>query len=244
LHGKAETALVTAAQDKTFASYFAAKSDEERARLRQRIEQISLAVQNQFAVEEMCLINHQGAEISRIVGKEVAQDLSTSEAQNPFFGPGFAQAARTVYLAPIYISPDAHRWVTAYATPIVAQGEKKAILHYEHGLDYYERTINGGLGPDDQRVLLTMTSDGWVIFDSRREIPIEQVKGSENPADYFSKFSLGGLSFEDLKKALGGSGTEGSGNIIAPDGKAYDVAFKQAGLWTLVAFEPSQPKPT
>jgi len=61
LHGKAETALVTAAQDKTFASYFAAKSDEERARLRQRIEQISLAVQNQFAVEEMCLINHQGA---------------------------------------------------------------------------------------------------------------------------------------------------------------------------------------
>src|SRR5437763_990359 len=33
LHGKAERALVTAAQDKTFAKYFAAQTDEERARL-------------------------------------------------------------------------------------------------------------------------------------------------------------------------------------------------------------------
>jgi hypothetical protein len=244
LHGKAERALVTAAQDKTFTKYFEAQTDEERARLRDRIGEISLAVQKQFAVEEMCLINRQGAEISRIVGKQIAYDLSTQEAQTVFFAPAFAQAPRTVYRSPIYISPDAHRWVTAYATPILIDGEKKAILHYEHGLDFYEHTVNAGLSASDHRVLVTMTKEGWVIFDSRKDIPIEQVKGSDNPGDYFAKFSLDGLSFEDIKKAIGAEGSEGSGNVVASGGKSYDVAFKEAGYWTLIAFEPAQPKPT
>jgi len=244
LHGKAERALVTSAQDKTFAKYFGAQTDEDRARLRERIEQISLAVQKDFAVEEMCLINPQGSEISRIVGKQIAKDLSNQEAKTIFFKPAFAQAPRTVYRTPIYISPDVHRWVTAYATPIVVQGEKKAILHYEHGLDFYEHTLNAGLDATKDRVLLTLTKDGLVIFDSRKDIPIEQVKNSENPADYFAKFSLGGLTLDELKKAVGSEGAEGSGSVVAHDGKSYDVAFKEAGYWILVAFEPAQPKPT
>src|SRR3712207_4560991 len=53
LHGKAERALVTAAQDRTFGRYFEVQSEEEKSRLRQRIDQISLAVQRKFAVEEI-----------------------------------------------------------------------------------------------------------------------------------------------------------------------------------------------
>lgn len=243
LHNKAERALVTAAQDETFRQYFEAPSDEDRARLRERIDRIALAVQTRFAVEEMCLIDETGTEISRIVGKEIAYDLSTEEASADFFAPSFASEPRQVYLAPIYISPDVHRWVTAYATPILAQGAKKAILHYEHGLDFYEQTLNSGVDPGGARVLLTVTSDGWIIFDSRRDVPIEQVGESEDPADYFEPFSLGGLSLPDIRQAVGAGGDEGAGTVTAADGASFDVAFKTLGDWVLVSFEPRNPQP-
>src|SRR5215207_1642068 len=191
LHTKAERALVTAAQDQTFRQYFEAKTDSERASLRERIDHISLAVQSKFAVEEMCFIDETGTEISRVVNNEIAYDLSTEEASANFFAPTFAEKPREVYLAPIYVSPDVHRWVTAYATPVDVHGQKKAILHYEHGLDFYERTLNAGVDPDGERVLLTATADGWVIFDSRKKIPIEQIGESEEPADYFEQLSVG-----------------------------------------------------
>ena len=243
LHNKAERALVTSAQDQSYRRYFEAKTDEERARLRQRIDHIGLAVQNQFAVEEMCLIDESGTEISRIVRREIAYDLSTEEASANFFAPSFATAPRTVYLAPIYMSPDVHRWVTAYATPIDVNGKKKAILHYEHGLDFYGDLLNAGLAAGDKRVLLTVTSDGWVIFDSRKEISIEQTGESEEPADYFDQMSIGGLTLQDIEHTLGGGKNEGSGAATGSDGAKYDVAFKTLGDWTLVAFEPGGDKP-
>ncbi len=244
LHGKAEKALVTAAQDQTFGQHFHAHSEEARAALRGRIDQIALAVQRQFAVEEMCLIGENGAEISRIVGNEIAYDLATNEADAIFFKPGFAQEPRTVYISPIYMSADALRWVTAYVTPIVVAGEKEAILHYEHGLDFYEKTLNSGIAADSERVLQTVTDDGFVIFDSRTEISIEQKGDSENPAEYFEAFSLGGLSLQALKNEIGAGADEGAGTVTGADGKRIDVAFKTLGDWTLVASEPGKDKPS
>jgi hypothetical protein len=240
LHTKAERALVTAAQDQTFRQYFEAKTDSERASLRERIDHISLAVQSKFAVEEMCFIDETGTEISRVVKNEIAYDLSTEEASANFFAPTFAEKPREVYLAPIYVSPDVHRWVAAYATPVDVQGQKKAILHYEHGLDFYERTLNAGVDPDGVRVILTATADGWVIFDSRKKIPIEQIGDSEEPADYFQQLSVGGLSLTELKNAVAKGKTEGAATIEAKDGQKLDVAFKTQGDWVLVAFEPSK----
>ena len=241
LHGKAEKALVTAAQDQTFGQHFHAHSEEERAALRGRIDQITLAVQRQFAVEEMCLIGENGAEISRIVGNEIAYDLATNEADAIFFKPGFAQAPRTVYISPIYMSADALRWVTAYVTPIVVAGEKKAILHYEHGLDFYEKTLNSGVDQAGPRVLLTVTKDGWVIFDSRKNIPIEQVDDSAHPADYFEAFSLGGVTLDEVMRAIGAEQGAGAGSVTTPDGKNWDVALKHVEDWILLAFEPAGP---
>jgi hypothetical protein len=240
LHTKAERALVTAAQDQTFRQYFEAKTDSARAALRERIDHISLAVQSKFSVEEMCFIDETGTEISRVVNNEIAYDLSTEEASANFFAPTFAEKPREVYLAPIYVSPDVHRWVAAYATPVDVNGEKKAILHYEHGLDFYERTLRAGVDPDGSRVFLTATTDGWVIFDSRKQIPIEQVGESEEPADYFEQLSVGGLSLTDLRNALAGGSGEGKGTFEAKDGQRLDVAFKTLGDWVLVAFEPSK----
>lgn len=240
LHTKAERALVTAAQDQTFRQYFDARTDAERASLRERIDHISLAVQSRFAVEEMCLIDETGTEISRVVKNEIAYDLSTEEASANFFAPTFAEKPRQVYLAPIYVSPDVHRWVAAYATPVDVHGEKKAILHYEHGLDFYERLLLAGVDPDGARVLLTATTDGWVIFDSRRKIPIEQVGESEDPADYFEQLTIGGLSLTELKTKVAGGEGEGAGMVEAKDGQNLDVAFRTLGDWILVAFEASK----
>ncbi|MGH6922939.1 MAG: hypothetical protein ACRED5_04135 [Propylenella sp.] len=240
LHTKAERALVTAAQDQTFRQYFEAKTDSERASLRDRIDHISLAVQSKFAVEEMCLIDETGTEISRVVKNEIAYDLSTEEASANFFAPTFAEKPREVYLAPIYVSPDVHRWVTAYATPVDVHGQKRAILHYEHGLDFYERTLKAGVDPDGERVFLTATADGWVILDSRKKISIEQIGESEEPADYFEQLSIGGLSLTELKTAVAKGETEGAATLEAQNGQKLDVAFKTLGDWVLVAFEPSK----
>ena len=63
--------------------------------LKQKIDSISLNVQRNFHVEEMCLTNPHGSEISRIVGKEIAYNLSNEEAGAGFFAPGFAQKPTT-----------------------------------------------------------------------------------------------------------------------------------------------------
>jgi hypothetical protein len=126
MHSKARKALVTAAQDYRYREYFAAESADERARLKAEIDRISQRVQAEFHVEEMCLIDPQGAEISRIVKNAIAYDLATNETQNVFFAPGFALRPRTVYVSPLYMSADADKWVLGYVTPIVVDNTTKA----------------------------------------------------------------------------------------------------------------------
>lgn len=132
MHKKASKALVTSAQDKIFARYFTGHTEAKAS-----IEKLSLNVQRRFHVEEMCLIDPNGHEISRIVADKIApdEDLSTEEAAAPFFAPGFAQKHRHTHVA--YMSPDADKWVIAYVTPIVVAGKKEAILHYEHTVEAY-----------------------------------------------------------------------------------------------------------
>jgi hypothetical protein len=101
MHSKARKALVTAAQDARYRDYFTSRSAEERARLKGEIDTISLEVQSHFHVEEMCLIDPNGAEISRIVGNAIAHDLDTGESDNVFFAPSFKLKPRTVYISPI-----------------------------------------------------------------------------------------------------------------------------------------------
>jgi len=238
IHTKAKRALANAAQDRSFTTYYAAHDDAGRNAAKQRIEQVSLATQSRFHVEEMCLIDASGPEIARIVGNAVASDsdLSPDESGASFFGPGFAGAARHVYVAPPYMSPDADRWVLAYATPVVVEGAKKAILHYEHGLDVYRDAVNSGLSGDG-RYLLIVSDGGYVISDSRAEINIQKRSDKEDPADYFPH--IRSLSPKGLARVYQSVDEKRTGvTTISENGGRYGVAYAvvEGGL-TLLAVE-------
>jgi hypothetical protein len=234
LHRKAEKNLVTAAQDPVFTTYFSAKSDEERLALKGRIEQITLRVQSRFGVDEMCLIDPRGWEISRIVQGQVAQNLSTTESNNLFFKPAFATAPRTVFTTRTYVSPDTSRWVVGYATPIVSGGAKQAILHYEQPLDTFQTAVTTGIEPAGRTVML-VDSEGWVIADSRRVIPIEAGQDTFDPASSFSQFAWHGLDLAGLRKLVG-VGDDGAGEAVT-DGATVRAAFRQVRDWTVVGID-------
>lgn len=235
LHHNASKALVTAAQDKAFGAYFHAHDHDSRKESKARIDRVSLSVQERFHVEEMCLIDPSGAEISRIVGKEIAHDLATDEADAPFFAPGFETEHRKVYISPIYLSPDADRWVIAYVTPVLVDGNKKSILHYEHSLTAYHtalarqaETLGGNI--------IVVTDTGHVIFDSRTEIETDRVSGKEDRGDYFQNFILAGLDLAELKAAVNADGAEAVGRVAGSD-QMYDVALRQVGRWSIIVWK-------
>lgn len=231
LHRKAERALVAVAQDTSYRDYFVAHSHDHRHQLKDRIDQISLQTQDKFHVGEMCLIDENGHEISRIVEGKIAHDLSTEESQAIFFQPGFALAPFEVYVSPIYMSTDVDRWVVAYVTPIKVGDENRAILHYEHELTVYQDLLVDGLKGSD-RVLLAVNEDGWIVADSRRDIPTAQHGSSKEPEDYFGRFALGGRTLDDL---LRGDET-GDGTVVLEQAPGR-VAWRTVEHWTLVAFE-------
>lgn len=221
MHKKASKALVNSAQDKVFGEYFGGNTA-----LKPEIDKLALSVQSKFHVAEMCLINDQGHEISRIVADQVApaEDLSTEEASADFFKPSFAKPAKQVFVSPIYMSPDANKWVVAYVTPIEVGGKKAAILHYEHGLETFQEVLSKDLEGDSYALLISQ--EGYVIGDSRSAIDVMKKGESEVQADYFKK----------LEGAIAGAVKLGEDGEASFDegGKAMTVAFKPVENWTLV----------
>lgn len=230
LHRKAEKALVNVAQDNAFGAYFTSHDDAHRHHHKARIDEISLNVQSDFHVEEMCLIDPSGSEISRIVGSKIAHDLSHEEASASFFEPSFAQRFRSVYVAPAYVSPDVDRWVVAYVTPIVVEDDKKAILHYEHGLDVYQNALQRLSAPAGV-IRLAVTDEGWIVWDSRKSVDIAKVDDSEDPSDYFDQFRLGDRDFGEILAAA-----ESDEPIVDADGRRYRIAARQVKDWYLIAY--------
>ena len=190
LHKRISSSLVTVAQDRAFGEYFVVQDPARRAELKQRIDEISLKTQDKFRVEEMCLIDSSGAEVSRIVGSVVAYDLAPDETGAVFFAPGFAQPNRQVYVSPPYVSPDAPKWVIGYATPIIVDGATQAVLHFEHGLDVFQRVLSAQSLPGGS-YMQAVTDNGRVIFDSRHEIDIEKKGDSEFSGRLFCRVFIG-----------------------------------------------------
>jgi len=238
IHTKAKRALANAAQDHSFAAYYSAHDGEGRHGAKQRIEQVSLATQSRFHVEEMCLIDAAGPEIARIVGNAIApdSDLSPDESGASFFEPAFAEAPRHVHVASPYMSPDADKWVLAYATPVVVGDDKKAILHYEHGLDVYRDAVNSGLSGDD-RFLLIVSEGGYVVSDSRADIAIRKRGDEEELSDYFPH--VRDMSPKGLARVYQSVDEKRTGvTTISEDGIKYGIAYAvvEGGL-TLLAVE-------
>jgi hypothetical protein len=234
MHRKARKALVTSAQDQTFRNYFSATTPAARAAFKQKIEKIALNVQSRFQVDEMCFIDHSGAEIARIQGGAVAQNLDLNESDKPFFAPTFALPERRVHISPAYLSEDARKWVLAYVTPVALGGKNTAILHYEHDLARYQAVLTKGWSGED-RFIAAVDRTGWVLADSRRAIPLHRRAGEADAAAYFKKFDLHGLGIGDVRRRLG-SKDSGSGTLTL-GGRTYALAYRTVQDWTVIAVE-------
>jgi diguanylate cyclase (GGDEF)-like protein len=93
------------------------------------------------AIGEACLIDQQGREFARVTEGRPAPvaELSSNEAQNPFFAPTLALGPGQVYQAPPYVSPDTKRWVISNSTWIRLSDGARMIVHFEVSLDSFVR---------------------------------------------------------------------------------------------------------
>lgn len=230
MHKKASKALVNAAQDKGFSAYFHASDDAGRAKAKARVDKVSLHTQKKFHVEEMCFIDAAGPELARIVGNKIASDLSPDETGADFFKPSLALAAKKVFTSAVYVSPDANKWVVAYVTPIVLDGNKKGLLHYEHGLDVFQKTLNKKLSGSDT-FILAVNEAGFIVSDSRKTIGVDKIGEKEEPGHYFETFNFGGKDAVSAAKVLNGGGA------LTEGGVSYRGASKQAGRWSLIVLQ-------
>jgi diguanylate cyclase (GGDEF)-like protein/PAS domain S-box-containing protein len=101
---------------------------------RNLIENSITYVGDRYHVDEICLIRANGVETARWNGGTVApvSELSPDESGNPFFKPAIGLPTDSVFVTEPYVSPDSHRWVYGFATPIVlTSGVRAGVLHFE-----------------------------------------------------------------------------------------------------------------
>ncbi|MDO8426935.1 MAG: diguanylate cyclase, partial [Deltaproteobacteria bacterium] len=101
-------------------------------------------------IDEACFIDVTGQEISRIVHDYIAREdeLSSEEERASFFHFAFEMDEGEVYQGKPTISEDTKRWVLPNATPIVINGEKVAILHFEVIMGHFQRLLKKAINPD------------------------------------------------------------------------------------------------
>jgi len=236
-HKKAGKALLRAVKDYSFSDYFNSIGDEDKLfKAKKGIEKVSLMTQKHFRVEEMCLIAIEGNEIARIVGSKIApdEDLSPNEGASIFFKPSIKQLTGTVYISPIYISDDVHKWVKSYTTPVDVNHRRKAFLHYEHGLDFFQKLLNSGMSHNSDTYLLALNSEGYILFDSRKKIDVKQKGEKENKDSYFEKLSVVNNKLSDFVESV--SGKHVATGSFTDGSDKYDIAYQEVmGDWRLVA---------
>lgn len=230
VHRRAKKALLRAISEPVISAYFAEQDPEKREALRLVIEQKTLKLQSYFKVSEMCLIDANGHEITRIEHGEISHDLSTEEAELPFFAAGFAAAAGEVITSPIYTSPDSHKVVVAYVSPVYINAKPVAIMHYEHDLSAFQQLLVRDL--EAGQLVVAVNSEGRVIVDSRRaELSGSDVKTLRQFGDaLFTSQMFAGLDVETVTRMID------NGDPIP----GYSGAYKRVSRWTIYAFEATE----
>jgi diguanylate cyclase (GGDEF)-like protein len=120
------------------------------------------------SIGEACFIDRAGREAARVVRGKVARigELSTDEADTPFFAPTFALHHGEVFQARPYVSPDTGEWVIANATVTPsADGVKRSIVHFEVTVESFRRAARDR-GDYELRVIDART--GAVVIDADR----------------------------------------------------------------------------
>lgn len=100
-------------------------------------------------IDEACFIDQSGQEISRIVFDRIAleKELSSEEDRASFFKEAFQMNEGAVLQDTPVISEDTKRWVLPNATPIIVNGEKAAILHFEVTMTYFQSLLKRFVNP-------------------------------------------------------------------------------------------------
>jgi diguanylate cyclase (GGDEF)-like protein len=95
------------------------------------------------AIGEACLINDQGRELARVTQNVAAPvaELSSAEAQNPFFAPTLALDLGQVYQAAPYVSVDTGTWVISNSTWIRQADGSRLIVHFEVALASFRQYL-------------------------------------------------------------------------------------------------------
>lgn len=123
------------------------------------------------AIGEACLINDQGHELARVtkgVAAPVAE-LSTAEAQNPFFARTLALDEGQVYQATPYVSVDTGTWVISNSTWIHQPDGSKLIVHFEVGLASFRPYLTAG--SDSRHVAVVDRSSGRTVLTDDTDLP-------------------------------------------------------------------------
>ncbi len=122
-------------------------------------------------ISEACLINSTGTEIARVVRGLVApeEDLSTEEAEAPFFAPTLALPADRVHQAAPYLSPDTDEWVISNSTPMIGEsGTPWGLVHFEVTLDSFRAALAGTGG--DRPAAIVDNQTGRVVLETGRPL--------------------------------------------------------------------------
>lgn len=230
MHRRAKKALLGVIKEPEIRAYFTEKDPNKRELLRQKIEQTTLNFSEFFNISEMCLIDTQGHEVTRVDHGNISHELSTEEAELPFFAPGFAAEEGVVVTSPIYTSPDSHKVVAAYVSPIYVDAKPVAILHYEHELSDFQKKLLRGL--EVGQVVIAVDSEDRVIIDSRRaELSGKDVKTLRGlGVTLFTSQMFDGLNVATVTDMID------NGDPI----QGYTGAYKRVNLWTIYAFQASK----
>ena len=128
------------------------------------------------AIGEACLINDQGHELARVtegVAAPVAE-LSTAEAQNPFFAPTLALDLGQVYQAAPYVSPDTGTWVISNSTWIRQADGTRLIVHFEVALASFQQYLTTSSA--SRHVAVVDRRTGRIVLTDDTDLPSTTAK--------------------------------------------------------------------
>ena len=123
-------------------------------------------------ISEACLIDATGTEIARVVDGTVApaEELSTEEAETPFFAPTLALPEGRVHQSAPYVSPDTGKEVIANSTPLLTGAPRAwGLVHFEVTLDSFQPENGPGVRRD-RSVSVVETTTGRVVL--RDGVPV------------------------------------------------------------------------
>jgi diguanylate cyclase (GGDEF)-like protein len=128
------------------------------------------------AIGEACLINDEGHELARVtqgVAAPVAE-LSTAEAQNPFFTPTLALDLGEVYQAAPYVSVDTGTWVISNSTWIRQVDGSRLIVHFEVALASFRQYLTTSSA--SRHVAVVNPSAGITVLTDDTDLPSTTAK--------------------------------------------------------------------